>query len=100
TNTATLPLTNVRAKLVAPASFKAKKSEPAAKQNNDTWEYEEFASNATEEVVVTGVLSADGGTEQEFILQVGIVEPNGLFNVQAELPVTIKIINPELETNL
>lgn len=99
-NTASLPLSNVRAKLLAPSTYKATSADPAATDRDDTWEYEEFGANSTEEVKVTGAIDADGGTDQEFILQVGIVEPNGRFNLQAELPVTIRVIDPELSLSV
>lgn len=96
TNTSTLPLANVKAMVKYPDGFEPNSADPSASQNNNVWLFEEVSAGETKQVVIKGTLNGDGGTDQEFLLQVGLQEPDGFFNVQAEQSTIVLIVNPEL----
>lgn len=100
TNTSTLPLANLKAMVKYPDGFKPISADPTASQNNNLWLFEEVAAGETKQVVIKGTLNGDGGTDQEFLLQVGLQEPNGFFNVQAEQSAIVLIVNPELSLRI
>ncbi|MDP3970783.1 MAG: hypothetical protein Q8P90_03710 [bacterium] len=100
TNTSAFSLVNLKALLVYPTGFRPVSASPSADQGNHTWLVSELAPGESNEVKVNGEVTGDGGTIQNFVLQVGIQEPDGFFNVQAEASNEIEVVNPELSMQL
>ncbi|MBI2416084.1 MAG: DUF11 domain-containing protein [Candidatus Kerfeldbacteria bacterium] len=100
TNTASLPLTNVKAYVQYPDTFSPSSADPSATQSNHTWVFDQIDQNSSVTVTVSGDLAAKDGSTEEFIVQLGLLEPDGFFNVQAETSTIITVINPELRLQL
>lgn len=100
TNTSSLPLVNVKAFVDYPNGFKATSANPTANKSDHTWVFDEVASNATEEIVIVGDVTAAGGTILNMVTQVGLQEPDGFFNIQTEANDEVLVVNPELALTL
>lgn len=96
TNTATLPLVNVKAYLQYPERYSPTTADPTASVGNHTWLVDQIDPQETMTVTVKGTVSGEDESTQEFILQVGVQEPDGFFNLQGEDRHSVTIFNPEL----
>lgn len=100
TNTAALPLVNVKAYVQYPTGYKITSVDPATQQSNHTWVFNQIDPGKTETVTVTGEVTGENESTQEIILQVGLQEPDGFFNVQSEDRHSMYVINPEINLTL
>lgn len=104
TNTATLPLTNVKAVVKYPAGFEPTSADPTAQQGNSTWQFDQLDPGASQTVTVKGEVTAtsDGTVpaKLEFVLQVGLQQPDGWFAAQVEDTTSVKVINPQISLSL
>ncbi len=91
---------NVKAFIDYPDGFNATSADPTADKSDHTWLFDEIAPGASEKVKIKGEVTADGGTTLTMITQVGIQEPDGFFNIQAEASDDILIVNPELQLTI
>ncbi|MFA6474777.1 MAG: hypothetical protein WCV88_01085 [Patescibacteria group bacterium] len=93
TNSASLSLVNTKAVLQFPAGF-------TPTTQTSEWTFDEIAANESRQIKLTGTMDTDAAEKQEFVLQVGIQEPDGFLNLQAEDRHTVKVSNPELALSL
>ncbi|MFH0819107.1 MAG: hypothetical protein V1898_03895 [Patescibacteria group bacterium] len=100
TNTADLPLPNVKAVVTYPDGFLVSSADPQATLNNNTWRFEELESNVEKEIIIKGVLNGDESKSREFKFQLGLEEPNGAFNLQNEKVDAILLVKPDLSLKL
>lgn len=100
TNTATLPLVNVKAYLQYPDGYTPTSADPSAQQSNHTWLFTQIDPGQNTTVKVKGDVTAENDSTQEFVLQVGLQEPDGFFNLQGEDHHSVYIVNPELALTL
>ncbi|EKD76268.1 MAG: hypothetical protein ACD_43C00169G0001 [uncultured bacterium] len=100
TNTATLPLVNVKGYVQYPEGYNVKSAEPAAQQSNHTWIFDQIDPGKTETVTITGEVTGENESTQELVLQVGLQEPDGFFNLQTEDRHSMYVINPEMSLTL
>ncbi|MFA5995549.1 MAG: hypothetical protein WCW27_03700 [Patescibacteria group bacterium] len=100
TNNSDLPLVNARALLQYPDGFKPEQFEPEAVANNNAWNFTEIKPGEKQVIKVTGHITGAGNSTQKLIAQLGLVQSDGFFNVQAEANHNLKVINPELSLQL
>jgi len=100
TNTAALPLVNVKSYVQYPAGYNVTSVEPATQQSNHTWLFGQIDPGKTETITVTGEVTGENESTQEIVLQVGLQEPDGFFNVQSEDRHSMYVINPEINLTL
>jgi len=100
TNNSNESIERVRIQADYPDDFVIISIEPAAKENNNTWELDSIASKESGEIKIIGSLSAAEGEMREVDGTIGYVDQNGEFHKQIEKTAIILIINPKLELTL
>ncbi len=99
-NTSQLPLPNVKAILDYPPSFEISKIKPEADQKDNVWLLDSLAAQEEVEFSMRGTISGESGENQEFKFQLGLLEPDGNFNLQVEKTSLLLIVNPDLKISL
>ncbi len=99
-NTSELPLPNVKAVLDYPPSFDISKIEPEADQKDNIWVLNSLAAQEEVEFTMRGTISGESGENQEFKFKLGLLEPDGNFNLQVEKTSLLLIVNPDLKISL
>lgn len=99
-NISTLPLPGVRMTLAMPESFELIKVEPAPTVDDNVWELDELAKDAEGEIKIKFKVVGESGENKEFKFQLGLVEPDGNYNLQVEKSSLLLIVNPDLEVTL
>lgn len=100
TNTSSLPLPNVKVMVELPQGFEITSTDPTADTSDNTWKYDELASQQEESIFIKGVITGDSKQEKDFKFQLGLEEPNGFYNLQVEKTDALMIVNPNLKLNL
>lgn len=99
-NTSSLPLANVKIVINYPDGFSANSSEPNADINNNIWKYSELKAQEEKTVKVKGVLVGNSKEKKEFKFQLGLEEPDGVFNIQVEKNNSVLVVNPNINLTL
>lgn len=99
-NTSSLPLANVKIVINYPNGFSANNAEPSADINNNTWKYSELKAQEEKTIKVTGVLIGDSKEKKEFKFQLGLEEPDGVFNIQVEKNNFVLVVNPNINLTI
>ncbi len=97
TNTASVPLEQVKAVLIAPDIYEINSTDPEPDRNDREWLFDLLEPGEEQTVTVDGVLAGKSGKTKELTFQVGLVEIDNSFNVQVEKTSLLIIIDPEVE---
>ncbi len=99
-NTSDLPLPNLKVSLDYPAGFTPSEISPEPSTNNNIWLVDNLAENEEREIAVKGFLEGESGVNKQFTFKLGLLEPDGSFNLQIEKSTLLLIVNPDLELTL
>lgn len=100
TNPSSLPLSNVKVIIDYPLNFEFKETDPKTEFENNTWRFDELGAGKKEEIKIQGKVRGVSYETKEFHFRLGLLEPNGNFNLQIEKSSLIFIVNPELSLTL
>lgn len=97
TNTATLPLNNVKVVVDYPTGFTFSESTVDTFIGNNEWRIETLEPNETQTIEITGSLEGNSGESKEMQFRFGLIELDNSFNVQIEKTAIVLVVNPEIE---
>lgn len=100
TNTAKIPLNNVKIVIDYPDGFTYSSSNMPIYGSNNEWKVDVLNPNDTQTLEITGVLEGDSGDSKEFHFQLGLIEIDNSYNVQIEQTSLVVVVNPEVELTL
>ncbi len=100
TNTATLPMENVKIQVEYPDGFEYTGADIEPRGSNNDWRLESLTPGKTESLTIRGILSGSSGDTKEFNFQLGVVEIDNTFTVQIETTSLVVIINPEADLTI
>ena len=99
-NISSLPLPNVKALLNYPSGFEVTSVSPTPSYQNNIWQADSLEQDEEQELVVKGVINGKSGDNKEFKFKLGLLEPDGNFNLQVEKTSLILVVNPDLELSI
>ncbi|MFC1598352.1 CARDB domain-containing protein [Patescibacteria group bacterium] len=100
TNTAKLPLQNVKILMGYPEGFTYSSSSLEPHGINTEWRIESLEPNETQTLSIDGTIEGESGDTKEFNFQLGLIELDNTFNVQMEQTSLVVIVNPEIDLSI